>query len=427
MKNHLSEALRGAYFFAMPGIEYDVLFSRQSLKNDCVIVDKLVKAPFKLLRCAFFPKFDHMDFDTKEDSKILFYLSDPTRKSNEVDFKKAVDSAPLADILIERYNNGIFSILGFYLFFLLVPIWSFQLKGRGLSIIEKFQVLEGLLETYRASRFFRSIDIKKYNLLVCFYDSIIHECMLTLLFKKSKVKTATLQHGQFTSWRENTFVNCGLELMSSASDYQLCWNYFARDEAVKSGWHEGQLPVLGIISNIGRSRQKWKKPNNGIFGVVISHPSWENENIEMIKAANILSEKYNLTYYLKLHPHYKEDYFINYINSKCVGNIQKGIDTLIYCNMVDFSIVGSSSFYAEMVYFYHDVLKYSSGLPSDKYYGLSNDCSFSNAEQICEVYDNMAESNKQALFDYLCVTDQTESLYRAFFNKFANKDVDVVL
>ena len=82
------------------------------------------------------------------------------------------------------------------------------------------------------------------------------------------------------------------------------------------------------MSNIGRGQEHCKKPNNGIFGVVISHPYWEHENYEMIKAANILAERYDLKYYLKLHPNYKEDYFRNTVNEHYIGNTKKGIDNI---------------------------------------------------------------------------------------------------
>lgn len=419
MANHLSKALKGVSFYKMPKIPYDILFHRQSLKNDCYYDDKLIRAPFSLIQKAFVSYFDHMDFHKEPDAKILFYISDPLRTSNENDFKKAVGTVIKAESMIERHNKGRFSFLGFFLFFILMPIWYFQMSGHGLYLIEKYQVLKSLLEVYRVNLIFKKIDVKKYNLLVCFYDSIVHECLLALIFKASKVKTASLQHGIFNAWRENTFVNCGLELLSSPCDYQLCWNRFVRDEALKCGWKYENLPIVGILSNIGRGKEVCVKPNNGIFGVVISHPSWEHENIEMIKAANILASKYNYRYYLKLHPNYKEDYFKDSVDAAYyIGNVKKGIDTLEYCNMVDFTIVGSTSFYVEMVYCYHDIIRYSSKLPSDKYKDIEDGCVFGNASEIVLSYQNLDKRDKSFLFEYLCHSCDTFNSYKEFFDKF---------
>lgn len=419
MANHLSESLKGIAFVAMPRIPYDVLFHRQSLKNDCVIEDKIYRVPCALMKRAFFPTIKKVDFSDVPGSTILFYNSDVTRKSSEVNFKKVVSTTPKGSYLIERYGKGRFSFWGFYLFFFLSPIWFLQMGGKGLTLIEKCQVLKELVESFRIYKIFKRLDLTKYKLLVCYYDSIIHECMLTLICKRLGIKTATLQHGQFNAWRENTFVNCGLEFYASPSDYQLCWNKFARVEAMKCGWKESQLPVVGVMSNIGRKMERCVKPNNNIFGVVISHPSWEHENVEMIKAANILASRYNLRYYLKLHPNYKEDYFKDRVDAAYyIGNVEKGIDTLKYCNMVDFTIVGSTSFYVEMVYCYHDIIRYSSKLPSDKYRDIEDVCVFGNASEIVLSYQNLNKRNKDNLFEYLCHSNDTFSSYKEFFDKF---------
>ena len=404
----------------MPKIPYDILFHRQSLKNDCVIEDRLYRVPLALLKRAFFPSLKKVDYSDLPNSTILFYLSDPIRKSNEVNFNKVISTAPKSDTIIERFGKGTFSFLGFYLFFILAPIWFFQMCGRSLTLIEKCQILKDLVESYRIQRFFTKINVSKYSLLVCYYDSIVHECMLTLIFKKAGIKTATLQHGQFNAWRENTFVNCGLEFLASPSDFQLCWNKYAKDEAMKCGWKAAQLPVVGVMSNIGRGRERWTKPNNGIFGVVISHPSWDHENLEMIKAANILASKYGYKYFLKLHPNYREDYFGNDIKKEyCLGNTKNGIDTLMYVNMVDFTIVGSTSFFVEMVYTYHDILRYSTQLPSDKYKDIMEGSIFHKSDEIIDCYNNLNDKEKSKLFDYLCETEDTYSLYHDFFIQYA--------
>ena len=417
-KNHLSNSLKGIGFSKLPSIPYDILFYRQSMENDCSIKDKLYRAPIALARRAFFPETKTIEYMNNPQAKILFYLSDPVRKSNEVNFNKVVSTVENPDTLVERHCKGKFSFVGFYIYIVLLPVWYLQMHGGGLRLIEKYQILKGWCEAYYVQRFFRFINIKKYNLLVCYYDSIIHECMLNLMFKKQGVKAATLQHGQFNAWREDTVANCGLEFGASPSDFHLCWNKFAQDEAIKCGWNKENLPIVGIMSNIGRGQEHCKKPNNGIFGVVISHPYWEHENYEMIKAANILAERYNLKYYLKLHPNYKEDYFRNTVNEHYIGNTKKGIDTLEYTNMVEFTIVGSTSFFVEMVYCYHDILRYSSQLPSDKYRDIYIGSTFNNAQDVIESYERLNVECKSRLFEYLCESTNTRECYKIFFSKF---------
>ena len=418
MNNHLSYSLKGVRFKRMPDVPYDIVFHRQSILNDNGFKDNIYKSPLGIIKRAFFPTLKTIEYKNQK-SKILFYISDPGRKSSEVNFMKAVGTVNNADILIERHNKGNFTLRGFWLLFVLCPLWLIQMRGRSLNALEKYQVLKELLDLYTIQVFFSRLNIRQYNLLVCYYDSLVHECVLTLLFQKEGILTATLEHGQFNAWREKSIVNCGLEFITSHSDYHLCWNKFAKDEALKCGLKEDRLPVVGILSNIGRGKVRCMKPNNGIFGVVISNPSWEFENYEMIKAANILSNKTNLKYYLKLHPNYKEDYFNDVIVADYyLGNIAKGIDTLDYTNMVDFSIVGSSSVYVEMIYMYHDILRYSSLLPSDKFGNIKKGSVFHSAAEIETCYKSMKEESKSELFDLLCETENTYQAYHDFFLQF---------
>lgn len=47
--------------------------------------------------------------------------------------------------------------------------------------------------------------------------------------------------GQFISYRENTEINCGIELRTFKSDFLLCWNKYTKREAVISGIEESKF------------------------------------------------------------------------------------------------------------------------------------------------------------------------------------------
>ena len=87
--------------------------------------------------------------------------------------------------------------------------------------------------------------------------------------------------------------------------------------------------------------------------------------------------------------------------------------------MVEFTIVGSTSFFVEMVYTYHDILRYSTQLPSDKYKDITNGSVFHDKENIIDCYKNLCEKEKASLFDYLCESEDTFSLYYNFFKQFS--------
>lgn len=419
MDLHLSDCLKEHSFLCMPKIPYDQLFIRQSMINNCIIEDKPIRAPFALFKKAFLPEVKSIEFEERSNSKILFYISETKRPNSVVNFKKVISTIDERDVIMEEYAPFRFSFNGFILFFILQPIWFLSMLGKGLSTVEKIQVLKELTVAYHSARFFRKIDINKYNLLVTFNDSLVRECLLTLLFKQYKINTASLQHGQFNAWREDTIANCGLEFSSSLSEYQLCWNRYAQEEAIKAGLKKEYLPIVGIMSNIGRSKERCSNPHNRVFGVVISHPYWDNENIVMIKAANLLAKKIGYKYLLKLHPSYALKSFDHIIDKNCIkGVASKVIDTLEFANSVEFSIVGSSSVFAELSYFFHDILRYSSGKASDKYGPVPYGSKFTDVDNVVDAYTHLKSDDKEQLFEYLCASAETDHLYHDFFNKF---------
>ena len=228
-----------------------------------------------------------------------------------------------------------------------------------------------------------------------------------------------MQHGQFISYREDTVINCGIELRTFKSDFLLCWNNFTRREAVISGIEESRLPILGIIGYA--SKEYWTrciKPNNDIFGVVIGHPDYIDENITLINAANHLSRAKGFRYYLKLHPSYKDDFFKDIVDQNhYLGNIKKGIDMIDYANMIDFSIVGSSTVFTELIFLGHEVIRYSNQSIKDKYRDIKLGLTFSEPKQILDVY-NRGNFEIDSLFDDLCSIREVQSSYQNFFSVF---------
>ena len=170
-----------------------------------------------------------------------------------------------------------------------------------ISLSQRIYIVRNLLQLYRLEETQKRLELDSYKLLVTYYDSWVPEAYMVQKFKLKGIKTATLQHGQFTAKCGNSFIDSGVEFRTSGSDYFLCWNKFTRDEAIKSGLKPEKLIIAGIWTYINKEREVCHKNRRGVFGVVISHPSYAKENEILIKAANKLSEKYNLKYYLKLH------------------------------------------------------------------------------------------------------------------------------
>ena len=301
-----------------------------------------------------------------------------------------------------------------------MPFWLLSFRKRDIPFVQKLIILNRLAYLYQVFGYIKkNIEIHNYSLFVSYYDSLTEDSFWEELFRLEKIKTASLQHGQFISYRENTEINCGIELRTFKSDFLLCWNKYTKREAVISGIEESKLPILGIIGYA--SKEHWNrciKPNNNIFGVVIGHPDYIDENIVLINAANSLSRAKGLKYYLKLHPNYKEDFFKDIVaQSYYLGNIKKGINMMDYANMVDFSIVGASSVLTELVFLGHEVIRYSNQSIRDKYRDIKAGLTFSEPEKIVDAY-NIGNFEVDSLFDDLCSIREVRAAYQRFFSTF---------
>lgn len=300
-----------------------------------------------------------------------------------------------------------------------IPSWKKELKRNGYKRHEIITIIPALIELWFLKAKTPIIDYDQYQLVVTFYDAEFFQGYFSEIARLNGIKTATLQHGQFTAYREKTFENSGVELRCFKSDYFLCWNQMTIDEGIKEGIPKGKFIKVGILGYIGDAYQECTKPNNNTFGVVLGHPMFEEENLALIEAANILARAKGIKYYLKLHPNYIDTHFLKYIDSTYyIGNIAKGIPMLEYANMVDFSIVGSSSVLAELVYIQHDVIRYSSGNIKDKYRDIHLGRYFTNPQEIIDVFSSSKETDSKELFDYICSVKDVTASYKSFLMPF---------
>lgn len=353
----------------------------------------------------------------QQNGSILFFISYISRKSVIDNFMK-VRGLVKSDFLIKEETNSRFSLLHGLKMIPSLFMWNKAVKNLSLNQSDRYSLLLEIIRLYKLHKELEQLP-STYRLIVTFYDSFLPESYVIEYFRLLSVKSAVLQHGQFTSWRADNFFDCGIEFKTFKSDYLLAWNQYTIDEAIKSGISEDKLYLAGIWSYIGSKRVTCRKNQNGLFGVVISHPSWGNENEVLIKAANMISAKTGLKYYLKLHPNYPEDAFKLQVNDYYIGNVKKGIPMLEYTNIVDFSLIGSSSVFTELVFINHDVYRYSSGLPNDKYEPVKKGKYFTSVEDLEQKFEELYKLPVSSeLFDYLCsVSDVTES-YKHFFQQY---------
>lgn len=351
----------------------------------------------------------------------ILSIQESSRKSNKRNFEKLCKLLPTSILQFTPDTPHWHIKEGVKLVIKYIPSWKKELKRNGYKQHEIITIIPALIELWFLKANIPIIDYSQYKLVVTFFDAEFFQGYFSEIARLNGIKTATLQHGQFTAYREKTFENSGVELRCFKSDYFLCWNQMTIDEGIKEGIPLDCFVKTGILGYIGSKYQECTKPNNDTFGVVLGHPMFEEENLALIEAANILAKAKGIKYYLKLHPNYIDTHFSKYIEPTLyIGNIAKGIPILEYANMVDFSIVGSSSVFAELVYIQHDVIRYSSGDIKDKYRDIHLGRYFTNPQEIIEVYSSVEETNNKELFDYICSVKDVTASYKSFLMPFTS-------
>lgn len=424
MKKHLfNEALQGVKFKGFPDVSWDCILHREAIIAECGFRHNTLKSFAAALFHSFADKERQYKLTQNEKSNILCFQSYFSRKSC-VDQYRSICSLYHANALScesEKYEFHIIS--GFAVLFKLMPAWWMVLRRCKMSLSQKMFALKELVRLWHFHQNIKDMiqQVKDTKLLITYYDSLPEECFVVTLFKGMDVPTVTLQHGQFSAWRENIPENSGIEFRTSASDYFLCWNRFTMDEAKKEGVEPQKLVLAGIIGFLNSENLKCKIPGNNTFGVVIGHPMFEEENRKLIESANILANKCNLKYWLKLHPNYDGNHFDDIVDQNCcLGNMKKGIPMIDYANSVDFSIVGSSSVFVELVYLEHPTLRYSSNDIKDKFRDVHIGKVFSSPNEIVDVFTSEDNNSTASLFDYLCSIKDVKKGYLDFLNRFHN-------
>ena len=418
----LFSTLNGISFKGFPDVRWNFIFGRLSLYFQCEEFDRKAKviSILDFFYSLLFPKVPCYNIEKKSKKGVLLLNNCCDRKTNIDRLHIVSDLILNRTIILGSKPHRKFNIIYTTNVLLYIPFCLFSFRKRDIPFIQKLIILNRLAYLHQVLDYInKNIEIHNYSLFVSYYDSLTEDSFWEEIFRLNKIKTASLQHGQFISYREDTVINCGIELRTFKSDFLLCWNNFTRREAVISGIEESRLPILGIIGYA--SKEYWTrciKPNNDIFGVVIGHPDYIDENITLINAANHLSRAKGFRYYLKLHPSYKDDFFKDIVDQNhYLGNIKKGIDMIDYANMIDFSIVGSSTVFTELIFLGHEVIRYSNQSIKDKYRDIKLGLTFSEPKQILDVY-NRGNFEIDSLFDDLCSIREVQSSYQNFFSVF---------
>lgn len=414
----LEEDFKNIVIKGFPTIKWHHVFSRIIIESEFNPIGRLFIHRV-LLRC-FVSKGKSVQLKTDNETPYICFTEND-RKSGVDKFDKFCSLRPMDYIKVSSLDKVDFHVcIGLRICCNYLYSWIRELNHSKMNRNERLFILTFLIDFFIFITKY-PINFKKYKLLVVYYDASTPDSFMVELFRYHKILTATLQHGQFTAFRENKLENSGIEFRAHYSDFFLCWNKFTLIEAQKQGVEINNFICTGILNYIGEKYKEIGQSTTGFFGVVINHPFWEKDNLKLIQAANILSEKKKMYYYLKLHPNYPDDYFKKYTNSFYIANVDKNIEIAKYAEMVDFSIVGSSSVFVELVYIKHKTLRHSDKSNMDKYRDVLTDVTFNDPENIIDSFNQMNEKGfSNETFDLLCTVEDVTKEYTNFLSFYSD-------
>lgn len=192
------------------------------------------------------------------------------------------------------------------------------------------------------------INFKKYKLLTTFCDAHGIENLITQIANQYCI-TATLQHGQYRVLKPET-ENADVEAYENfSSDYLFAWGEVTKEEFIKVGINKERILVVGALKPFSNNVKITQHNSKKVFGVILDGNIYHQSNIEMIKVANKLAEKYNLKFILRMHPKNEESLYITACNTRYLLRAIKGVENQKYANEVDFSIIHMTGVFVELL------------------------------------------------------------------------------
>lgn len=302
-----------------------------------------------------------------------------------------------------------------------IPAFFRLAKRHGLTSVEVMYSLPDWINIMDTIRILQNIPLEKYELVVLFCDAEARQNFIAQVADISCCDTATLQHGMFCS-PLNSATNAeedGVELRGVVSDYFLAWNGLTKSYAIDMGIDSNRVLVTGNPKFLNTSHSKITRDRNKTFGVILGNLAFDIDNQNLIRVATEFAKNYGYKFYLKYHPVVPTSHYDSIVDKNlCAGIVDKGIKLEEYSQMVDFTIVGQSSMFIELIYMNHPTFHLHSDDVLDKFEILRM-ISFSDADELKTKIDENLEIS-QEMMDYIVGPSDTTDIKEQYMNFFKN-------
>ena len=195
----------------------------------------------------------------------------------------------------------------------------------------------------------KTIHWNKYMLCVTFCDAHGIENLTTQIASNKKIITATLQHGQYRVLKPET-ENADVESYENfISDYLFAWGEMTKKEFLKAGLDQNRIITVGAIKSFSNNTCLQFQKTKNVFGVVLDGNIYKESNIQMIHYANLLANKFDLKYIVRLHPKNNWKDYSKYCDSNKLHSVLTKVENYNYANKIDFSLVHMTGVFVELL------------------------------------------------------------------------------
>lgn len=241
-----------------------------------------------------------------------------------------------------------------------IPIWYCQMKKLRYSSIVKKGICYKLCE---AMGYVNEIElllkkIPNAEKIICFFDVTAVDSLLIQKYNQKQIDTYTLQHGIINGSYDYIEYKC------SHAKYMLAWGEYTKKIAIHYGASEKKIKVVGNLNYFlnPETNLKLAPKQSRYFAVctngVLSKEDWKR-NKELIAIANKIAEKYEIKYYLKIHPRDEIKKYEQLVNSNlCMKIVDLSTDIIEILEKVEFTVCGNSTTFCDSIYY---------GVPSFRY------------------------------------------------------------
>lgn len=353
--------------------------------------------------------FDYkIEISGNKNSNICLFYSLRSSKRKDYDyiidlFKKSITDIKCIDLISYKSFNKILKKL----VVLIKNIIRFKLNNVDDVIISSIVATKYIILNEELNKEFLFEDI---DLLCTFCDAYGPDNLATQIATNNKITTATLQHGQYRILSTGNEIADAEAYENFISDYMLVWGQATVDEFKKVKINSDRLIKIGALKEFSFNDRMNSYHKTGVFGVVLSGEPYKETNIKMINLANIIAEKYNLKYILRIHPKNNVSLYEKYCKSEYLFGIISNVNNIEYAKKIEFSLIHMTGVFVELLSINSPIVVFEDYKLED-IFKINNYC-IKNIHEFDNVYDIFLNEIDKVL-------DDQYKMYR-YFNESGN-------